>query len=138
MHLLLQLYKFDNFYQSLHVCSRQALLCVRLAACHVPLVRFLGTLLPPESFRFHESKLLQHFTSVKSILFSNWQQRTFYFMRNITHSPEEATEKWHCVQKFDGPHFSKGLSHFYQGPPLCFRTPLNLGQHGVYRTAHSL
>ena len=32
---------FDNFiptYHSLHVCSRQALLCARLAACHVPLV----------------------------------------------------------------------------------------------------
>ena len=32
---------FDNFiptYHSLHVCSCQALLCARLAACHVPLV----------------------------------------------------------------------------------------------------
>ena len=32
---------FDNFiptYHSLHVCSRQALLCARLAACRVPLV----------------------------------------------------------------------------------------------------
>ena len=32
---------FDNYistYHSLHVCSRQALLCARLAACHVPLV----------------------------------------------------------------------------------------------------
>ena len=137
MYLLLQLYKFDNFYQPLHVCSRQTLLCAGLAACHVPLVRFLGTLLPPESFRFYESKLLQHFMSVKSILFSNWQQRTFYFMQNITHLPEEATEKWHCMQKFDGPHFSLGPP-LYQGPPLCFRTPLNLGQHGVYRTAGSL
>ena len=35
---------FDNFiptYHSLHVCSRQALLCARLAECRVPLVLFV-------------------------------------------------------------------------------------------------
>ena len=35
---------FENFiptYRSMHVCSRQALLCARLAACHVPLVSTL-------------------------------------------------------------------------------------------------
>ena len=37
MHLLLQLY-FIPTYHSLHVCSYQALLCAKLAACHVPLV----------------------------------------------------------------------------------------------------
>ena len=47
---------FDNFiptYHSLHVCSRQALLCARLAACHAPLV-YVSNRPPPSVFVYNK------------------------------------------------------------------------------------